>query len=132
VTYNNSCSIESIQYKRPAATTHRQLVGCDFFIDSTELNADEIATKLQAIQSEGFTLTMISNRGAKVWPEGKSETFCTDHWRCRFQVQGKKQLLQEDIVELFRAITQIQLRCVQMEALYLFDGELGFTKAQGE
>ena len=27
---------------------------------------------------------MITNRGVKVWPEGFPETFCTDHWRCRF------------------------------------------------
>ena len=28
---------------------------------------------------------MITNRGIKVWPEGFEETFCTDHWRCRFK-----------------------------------------------
>ena len=27
---------------------------------------------------------MISNRGVKVWPGGHAETFCSDHWRCRF------------------------------------------------
>ena len=27
---------------------------------------------------------MITNRGTKVWPDGAPETFCTDHWRCRF------------------------------------------------
>ena len=27
---------------------------------------------------------MITNRGVKVYPDGMPETFCTDHWRCRF------------------------------------------------
>ena len=27
---------------------------------------------------------MITNRGVKVFPEGLKETYCTDHWRCRF------------------------------------------------
>jgi isocitrate dehydrogenase len=32
----------------------------------------------------GWHLKMVTNRGVKVWPEGFAETFCTDHWRCRF------------------------------------------------
>ena len=33
----------------------------------------------------GVKLTMMSNRGMKVWPGGAPETFCTNQYRCRFQ-----------------------------------------------
>ncbi|MCE7926116.1 MAG: hypothetical protein DYG98_23975 [Haliscomenobacteraceae bacterium CHB4] len=36
-------------------------------------------------QAGNLQLTMITNRGVKVWPNGNPATFCTDHWRCRFK-----------------------------------------------
>jgi isocitrate dehydrogenase len=35
---------------------------------------------------------MITNRGVKVWPQGFEETFCTDHWRCRYEVTEGEQV----------------------------------------
>ena len=45
---------------------------------------------MQSINSENKHLTMITNRGIKVWPNGFEETYCTDHWRCRFKPTNGK------------------------------------------
>ena len=45
----------------------------------------ELATQLNPAGTVKLPLTMITNRGVKVWPQGFPETFCTDHWRLRFK-----------------------------------------------
>jgi isocitrate dehydrogenase len=44
---------------------------------------------MQSINLENKQLTMITNRGLK-WPDGFNETYCTDHWRCRFKPSQDK------------------------------------------
>jgi hypothetical protein len=54
------------------------------FLDWTKGSANDLGDALSKVNGEGVKLTMISNRGVKVWPGGHAETFCSDHWRCRF------------------------------------------------
>src|SRR5262245_4747612 len=67
-----------------ASTTKKDLVGVDVFLDWTKGSANDLGTDLGRVSGDGVKLTMISNRGVKVWPGGHAETFCSDHWRCRF------------------------------------------------
>jgi isocitrate dehydrogenase len=118
VIYNSVCNIGHIPYQRKPVTTERHLTGCDIFIEDPTSSADEIATVLQALQTDALQLSFIANRGSKVWPAGKTATFCTDHWRCRFEGQGKRLVLQADIVDLFQRLTDKNICCVQMEVLW--------------
>ena len=61
------------------------LKGVDIFIHSTETNPTVIGELMEKIQTKNLRLIMITNRGVKVYPDGYPETFCTDHWRCRYQ-----------------------------------------------
>ena len=70
---------------------------------------------------------MITNRGVKVWPEGFPETFCTDHWRCRFMGTDSETISNADIVELLGNVHKLKLDFVKTEHLYTFDGEIGFS-----
>ena len=63
----------------------RSLVGVDVFVFDQLRGAEALAECLQSSTGEQFSLSMITNRGTKVWPGGVPETFCTDHWRCRFR-----------------------------------------------
>ena len=47
-----------------------------------------LAKAVQNANGDGLELTMMSNRGVKVWPDGMPETFCTDSYRCRFIGEG--------------------------------------------
>jgi len=78
---------------------------------------------------------MITNRGVKVWPDGFPETFCTDHWRCRYlppKDKGQTVISNADIVDLLQKIHSIKLDFIKTEHLYNFDGEPGYSLGQGQ
>lgn len=59
------------------------MVGVDVFLDRTNGSPDDPGKVLEKAISGDLKLQMITNRGVKVYPDGTSETFCTDHRRCR-------------------------------------------------
>ena len=75
-------------------------------------------------------LVMITNRGVKVWPHGFPETFCTDHWRCRFQ--GGAAITHRDILALLERVSGQGLDFIKTENLCTFDGEAGYSLGQGQ
>jgi isocitrate dehydrogenase len=107
----------------------RELVGVDVFLCDRR-DVDTVAAALQAAAEDAFTLKVITNRGTKVWPNGMPETFCTDHWRCRFAVNA--QIDNQAIVALQQRILAQDLDIIKTENLYTFDGKLGYSLAQGE
>ena len=74
---------------RPVLTdvrgTEMQLDGVDVFIGWGKLSADELGQQLERVAGPEFNLVIVTNPGQKVYPGGFPETFCTDHWRNRFQ-----------------------------------------------
>src|ERR1041384_3287384 len=111
----------------------KELVGVDVFLDWTSGSANDLGTALSRVNGEGVKLTMISNRGVKVWPGGHTETFCSDHWRCRFlsEAEGAK-VAHEQIVSLLGRIAGAGYDFIKTEGLYTFDGQRGFSLDQGE
>lgn len=76
---------------------------------------------------------MVSNRGAKVWPDGFKETFCTDHWRARFKCPDDvKSLPYSAVLDLMHRLVDAGLYVIKTENLYFFDGQPGYTRAQGQ
>ena len=77
----------------------------------------------------------------KVWPDGFPETFCTDHWRCRFvgpevEVDMDKATYQsvgtKQVIQLMQLLEKAHIEVVKTENLYTFDGVAGYSQAQGE
>ena len=130
VKYNQSAiSIPKYQRKAPAK---KELVGVDVFVHWPGSNPDELAAKLNGMVVPGVELTMITNRGIKVWPEGFSETFCTDHWRCRFKPNEQKVLEKEAIIRLLSNALSNQIDAVKTENLYTFEGKDAYSLGQGQ
>jgi isocitrate dehydrogenase len=75
---------------------------------------------------------MISNRGIKVWPEGFEETFCTDHWRCRFKPNDGKTLEKSQIIAMLSNAVLAEIDVIKTENLYEFDGKTGYSLGQGQ
>ncbi|MBX9728086.1 MAG: NADP-dependent isocitrate dehydrogenase [Sphingopyxis sp.] len=115
---------------RPAPAEKR-LVGVDIFVQSL-LSPDELGERLLAATNGLVELAMITNRGVKVWPHGMPETFCTDHWRCRFQPKPGKQFNKAMQIELLGRLNMAGIDWIKTEQLYLFDGEPGFSMGQGQ
>ena len=113
----------------------KQLVGVDVFVDwdGADRDPSRLAAALQPLNSEGLGLVMITNRGTKVWPDGMSETLCTDHWRCRFEpARGDTAVTHAQIAALLQRADNAGLDCIKTENLYTFDGQPGYSRGQGQ
>jgi len=116
----------------PHQPAKKELIGVDVFLHYKERNPDKLAEEINQIGSLPLTLSMITNRGTKVWPEGFPETFCTDHWRCRFKAQAEETLNYQAVVDLLEKIHQNGLDIIKTENLYLMDGKTMFSAGQGQ
>ena len=123
--------------RRATVRQQKALVGVDVFVDwdERERNPNTLGAKLAALnedgQGDGLHLTMITNRGVRVYPEGMPETFCTDHWRCRFMGDGDAVSFPQ-VLALLARIDAAGLEVIKTEHLYNFDGEPGYSLGQGE
>ena len=131
VSYAGAPAVQLPKYQRKAPA-HKELVGVDLFVQWNGDNPDELANKLQLIQSGDVQLTMITNRGIKVWPEGFRETFCTDHWRCRFNPVAEREMSKEEIIHLLSNALHQEIDTIKTENLYKFDGKQAFSLGQGQ
>lgn len=117
------------------APAQKQLVGIDIFLDWDRSDRDPnvLANYLMAFIFPDYKVAMISNRGTKVWPKGHPDTFCTDHWRCRFvPTENNLPMTQAKIIELLGILTEAGLDVIKTENLYTFDGKAGYSLGQGE
>jgi isocitrate dehydrogenase len=113
-------------------TLKKELVGVDVYLDWNSGSAKDLGGSLSNTNGDGLKLTMISNRGVAVWPSGQAETFCSDHWRCRFMADGGETVTPRQTIALLGRIAEANFDAIKTENLYTFDGKIGFTLSQGE
>jgi isocitrate dehydrogenase len=124
---------KKILEKREAAIqtpAKKELVGVDVFLDWTQGTANELGQALQNVNGEDLELKLITNRGARVWPNGLPETFITDHWRCRFLSQ-RGTISHAQITHLLERVANSDLDFIKIENLYNFDGQPGYSSVSG-
>ena len=115
---------------RPRA--RKEMVGVDVFVEWLD-PVEALAKVLEAHAGRDLGLVMISNRGQKVYPGGAPETFCVDHWRCRFQaVNTGDPVTHTQVIELLGRLADTGLPFIKTEGLFSFDGEPGFSLGQGQ
>jgi isocitrate dehydrogenase len=122
-------NLPKYQKKTPAK---KDLVGVDIFVHWNGTSPDELAKKIQELDSNYIKLSMITNRGIKVWPEGFEETFCTDHWRCRFKPIAGHEIDHQQIVQILAHAIHQNIDTIKTENLYNFDGKSGYSLGQGQ
>lgn len=108
-------------------------VGVDVFLNWDEDGRDPevLGERLKKTETVELKLKLITNRGVKVYPDGNPETLCTDHWRCRF-VSTVDRDVTNHIPGLLSRLFIAGLDAVKTENLYTFDGQRGYSQAQGE
>jgi isocitrate dehydrogenase len=128
-TGNSTFPIPEIKEQTPK---EKALVGIDVFVDHHTKNPDELGSLLSKFSSASLKLQMITNRGVKVWPNGFSETYCTNHWRCRFMPEANGKVAYSEALGLLSELTANGVDVIKTENLYTFDGKLGFSLGQGQ
>jgi len=122
----------SAKAAEPKPRAKKDLVGVDVFLDWTKGSANDLGEALSKLNGDGTKIEMMSNRGVKVWPGGHAETFCSDHWRCRFLSESDGSgVSHEQIISLLKRFAEAGFDFIKTENLYNFDGERGYSLDQG-
>lgn len=129
--YAGSGALQLPRYQRKAPS-QKDLVGVDVFVQWQGTNPNELAGIIQRLNNSEARLSMITNRGIKVWPEGFEETFCTDHWRCRFKPSDGGKMTADAVVHLLIAAIANGIDTIKTENLYNFDGKAAYSLGQGQ
>ncbi len=111
---------------------NKELKGVDLFVHWDGFDPNDIGGQLRNIEIGDIKLDMITNRGIKVFPDGFKETFCTDHWRCRFKNVNGTNITKEDIIQLLNNAEAKGIDVIKTENLYHFDGKRSFSLGQGQ
>jgi isocitrate dehydrogenase len=131
---------------KPSVPAEKRLLGVDVFLDWTGESRDPnvLGEALEALARENLQLKMITNRGVKVYPGGFPETFCTDHWRCRFVSKASQlnathedmikivPVPYEEVVALLQRLVSTGFNFIKIENLYEINGERAYSLGQGE
>jgi isocitrate dehydrogenase len=131
VNYAKGTSLNLPKYKRRKPQT-KELVGVDLFVHYPDITPDELGKLMEQLNTDKIKLSMITNRGIKVYPDGFPETFCTDHWRCRFKPVSETTISKQQIVELLQKSIDKNIDIIKTENLYTFDGMPAFSLGQGQ
>ena len=81
------------------------------------------------VSTKSFLKTIGPNFNSSV---GFKETFCTDHWRCRFKPNEGSQIIKTNIIELLSNALVENIDTIKTENLYSFDGKAGYSLGQGQ
>jgi isocitrate dehydrogenase len=123
------CPVSKTTARKPAV---KQMVGVDIFVQDASSSPDQLGEKLKTLNTLDLHLKMITNRGVKVWPSGMPETFCTDHWRCRYMADAGETINSHDIIALMSQLASHHVDVIKTENLCTFDGEPGYSLGQGQ
>ncbi len=131
VSFKKDTPLNLPKYVRKEALK-KELEGVDIFVHWNAGDAKKMGTIMKQLETPEISLKMITNRGIKVWPEGFEETFCTDHWRCRFKSSQGHPFSKAKIIELLSKANQLGIDTIKTENLYSFDGIPSYSLGQGQ
>ncbi len=132
IDYSNAIG-KTIRVKAsPTKIAKKELVGVDVFLHVKDRDPNKLGNAIKTIRTGKMHLTMITNRGVKVYPDGMPETFCTDHWRCRFKNEQLEPSAHKDIMSIYQQVMDAGFEIIKTENLYTFDGVAGFSAGQGQ
>jgi isocitrate dehydrogenase len=132
VKYTGTNHTVSTSKPKVHAPMKKDLLGVDVFLHWREGSPDDLGNILTQLTGDALTLKMISNRGTKVWPDGMAETFCTDHWRCRFLGKDGATISHKQVIDLLQRVADKGLDFIKTEHLVAFDGQKAYSMGQGE
>jgi isocitrate dehydrogenase len=116
-----------------SGVTHRHVSGIDVFTEASEM-PDALGKGMEELLlGSNFELTMIDNRGVKVYPSIGAIPEKADFYRCRFMLKtnDNEDINQDVVIDLLNRINQ-KYKWTHVEKLHVFNKEQAFSKAQGE
>ncbi len=134
VSHYPSVDMEKMRVHR-GPKADKKLVGVDVFlhVEWDQFEPYELAAGLLEAPLRPLRLETIASRGLKIWPDGAPQTMQTDHCRCRFVAADRgRAISHRDVVKLLGRLADHGFDFIQAIQLYEYDGERGYSLAQGE
>ena len=105
--------------------------GMDFFIESIE-QPHEVAHRFKNKIPEKMSLTMISNRGTQVYPEGSPFTELVNQYTVRLELLPEQAALSsEELLWIAMNISK-EIKICSLEWLMMINGQKAYSLAQGQ
>jgi isocitrate dehydrogenase len=130
VSYTRRPAAPPVAARAATAPSAVELKGIDAMVYWPSHDPNTLAAVVGKLAGDGLELQMIDNRGVIVWPAGRAETFCVDSFRCRFIAEDTTDMAK--CVELLGRFAEAGIEIAATQALRTFDGQPGFTLAQGQ
>lgn len=129
VHYGSAKSLHK-EHKSHAVNAKKETVGVDVFVQ-LKGNVEEVHRAVSVGNNGDLKLTMIGNRGVRVWPDSIPETFCVDSWRCRFASTKKGMpVTHEQLAALLQRLAEAKVDFTHTENLCTFDGKAAYSNAE--
>jgi isocitrate dehydrogenase len=132
VEYLSTPSIGTQSRAKERKPADKKLIGVDIFLHHHDRDPNKLGDAIKNIRAGNMELTMITNRGVKVYPGGYPETFCTDHWRCRFKSEDLKPSSYAEVINLLQQVSNAGFDIIKTENLVTMDGVAMFSAGQGQ
>ena len=114
-----------------AAAVERQTIGVDLFLESWE-SPEAAGPVLEALAGEALRLDMLSSRGTMVYPPTGVSPDSVGLIRARYVAREEGASVDDADVLALAGRVAARFRWTHLEKLHVFDGEPGFTRAQGQ
>lgn len=124
--------VNTVEVTNKNIAKNKELKGVDVFVHWSGTDPNILADIVCKLNSNSVELSMITNRGIKVWPHGFKETFCTDHWRCRFKSNNNNAITKKDIHTILNKAIDLNIDFIKTENLYEIDGKMAYSLGQGQ
>jgi isocitrate dehydrogenase len=105
----------------------KELVGCDVFLNIEDGKPEEVGPVMEKLGGDDFKLTMVSNRGVKIYPDGFPDTLICDHWRMRYLSKAGGVCTQTQVIDLLRRVVDAGYDVIKTETLCNFDGKAAYS-----
>lgn len=109
----------------------KELVGIDIFLNVSGGDGNSLGKAIEKFSTSGLKLSVISNRGVKVYPDAQPQVFFSDHWICRFLGANNAPIEYKQALEVMGAISAAGFDVIKTENLCTFDGEIGYSALLG-
>lgn len=130
VSYQENRKLFSIPHTFTNPEIKRELVGIDIYIYAP-CSAEEMIRSATASPWKTLSPLMITNRGARIWPQGQPETFCIDQWRLRFAHPNYEHpIVSKRLLELLQEVHDRGFQIIKTENLFRMDGILAFSSSE--
>jgi isocitrate dehydrogenase len=117
--------------RRPVDGAETRLLGADVYVES-DADAATIGATLERLAGPELRLLLVSTRGTMVWPSSGAAADTVAWWRCRFVAADEGGAVDDAALLALLGRIGAAMPWMHVQKLRTFDGEEGYTRAQGQ